>query len=148
MDLLVTTNSTGKRGCCIELDMCCEHKVRSVKGLFRSMHNQLESTLIAKAVMAQNSSTIISDHFYDCIGRGDLKSGGHHRNEYLQDEEKKLIHSEFIRLQMFSQEESREKKHFNMKIRRVWEDLTNDNIDVFLDRNCGDYKLKRRYRFH
>ena len=128
--------------------MCCEHKVRNVKELLKSFHNQLEMTLIMKSVMAQNSTSIIKDHFYDCLGKGDFKSGGGHRHEYFNDDEKQTIKQELRRLNMFSNEPNRTIVLHNIKIRKIWEDLSDENIDIFLDRNCRDYKLKRTYRYN
>ena len=88
IDLLVTTNSTGRSGCSVPLDMCCEHNVRKVKDLFKSFNNQLETTLINKSVMSLNSMLGMKDHFVDCLGKGDLKSGGEHRHSHLKPEEK------------------------------------------------------------
>ena len=85
--LLTTTNSTGRPGCCIPTDMCCEHKVRKMKDLFKSFHSQLEPALIEKAVNAQNSFLIMKDHFMDSLGKGDLKSGGGHSHDYFSQDE-------------------------------------------------------------
>ena len=90
IDLLVTTNSTGRPGCCIPIDMCCEHKVRQAKDLFRSFNSQLEVTLIKKAILAQNSTHIMKEHWIDCFGKGDMKTGGTHRHDHMSFEEKEF----------------------------------------------------------
>ena len=148
IDLLVTTNSTGRNGCAVPLDMCCEHKVRTVKELLRNFYNQLEPVLIMKAVSAQNSISLISDHFYDSLGKGHLKSGGEHRKDYFHQEEKDVVRSELRRLKVFGDTDSRSKTVFNYQIRKIWEDLKEENVDIFLDRNCNDYKLKKSFRFN
>ena len=81
------------------------------------------------------------------MGKDSLRSGGSHRHDYLTDDEKADIGKEFKRLGVFKEDENREQVMFNNKIRRVWENLTNENIDIFLNRNCHEYKLKKTYRF-
>ena len=49
IDMLVTSNSTGRVGCCLPLDMMCEHKVRNVKDLLKGFHNFLEPSLVKTA---------------------------------------------------------------------------------------------------
>ena len=147
LDLLVTTNSSGCKGCNIPVDMCCEHNVRKVKTLLRSYHNQLEHNLIVKSVKANNSTMIIRDHVFDSLGKGDLKAGGDHRQRHLQDEEKKIVRKELRRLKMFDPDSNRNVK-FNITIRRVWENLKDENVDIFLNRNSINYKAKKTYRFN
>ena len=119
INLLITTNSTGKQGCCIPTDQCCEHHVRKIKDLFKSFHNQLEPSLIEKSVLAYNPSLIIGDHFLDCMGKSELKSGGGHRHEVFSNEEKELIREEISKLNIFSKDTSRAKVIFKVNIRRV-----------------------------
>ena len=147
-DLLVTTNSTGRQGCCLPTDMCCEHPVRKVKDLLKSYHNQLETILIKKSVLAENSILIMNDHFFKCMGKGDLASGGGHRHDYLEDSEKKRVRSELKKLRLFDPEKKNSKVFHHVKVRRVWQNLTEEGIDIFLDRNCIDYKRKKNYRFN
>ena len=148
IDLLVTTNSRGKQGCCIPTDMCCEHKVRSVKDLLKSFNNQLETTLITKSVLARNSEIIIKDHWLDSMGKGDLKSGGGHRHQHMKTEERELVRNELKRLKLFQGEKARDNVIYHQKIRRVWADLKDESIDVFLERNMLNYKRKKTYRFN
>ena len=95
IDLLVTSNSTGKQGCCIPLDMACEHYVRRVKDLFRSFNNQLTPTLICKAILSQNTTVIMADHWNNSLGKGHSNPGGEHRHDMMDDSEKNLIAEEF-----------------------------------------------------
>ena len=148
INLLVTTNSTGQLGYCIPTDMACEHRVRQIKDLLRSYHNQLETVLIEKSVLAQNVILKMSDHFHDSIGKPQFKPGGEHRHEYLDDEEKAIVREELKRVNMFSLSEREEKVTFNVPTRRVWENLSDEKIDKFLDRNCKSHSLKKTYRFN
>ena len=96
-----------------------------------------------KAVQAQNAELLIKEHFVECLGKDNMKPGGNHRHDYLQDEEKVEIRSEIKRIKMFERELEAEKIKFENNIRSIWGNLTNENIDIFLQRNCGDYKLKK-----
>ena len=96
--------------------------------------------------MAENPMLIMKDHFFDSLGRSDLKSGGDHRHDYMKPEEKKIIQDEMKKIMMFC--DGREKKvKYNINIRRVWENLTDVSIEEFLKRNKKNYKLKYSYRF-
>ena len=148
INLLVTSNSTGKPGCCIPLDMLCEHKVKTVKQLLRSFQNQLETTLITKAVLAENSTVAMKEHFFESIGKGKTVGGGEHRHDLFKNGEKEVVRSQLQRLNMFSSESSRRTEvNFHVKSRKVWETLDDEKVDLFLDRNCRNYKLKNTYRF-
>ena len=105
INLLVTSNSTGRRGCCIPLDMLCEHKVRSMKDLLRSFCNQLEPVLIEKAVLAQNSISAMKEHFHSCFGKESSLSGGRHRKDFFQPEEREEVRRQLIEMKMFHGEE-------------------------------------------
>ena len=148
INLLATTNSSGKVGCCIPTDMCCEHKVRNIKDLLKLFHNQLETTLITKAVMAQNCELRIKDHMLDCLGKGEYKSGGNHRHDYLKKEEKDKVREELKRIGMFREDTSREKMEYHQKVRRIWENLQEDGIETFLKRNRNEFKERKFYRFN
>ena len=148
IDLLVTTNSTGRQGCCIPVDMCCEHNVRKMKDLLKSYHNKLEITLIKKSVLAENSVIIMKDHFLKCLGKEDLASGGEHRHDYLEDEEKDRVRKELRNMRLFEPEKKEDRVTHNIKVRRVWENLSDDGVDTFLERNCNDYRKKNTYRFN
>ena len=148
IDLLGTTNSTGRPGCCIPTDMCCEHKVRQVKDLLKSFHNKLETTLIAKSVLAQNSMSAIKDHLYESLGKAELKSGGHHRHDYIKTEEKEQIREELRQMRIFQGDTEKEQVVYNQTVRRVWENLSDEGVDIFLSRNQHNYKVKKTYRFN
>ena len=139
---MVTTNSSGSTGCCIPNDMCCEHKVRQAKDLFRSFNSQLETTLMDKAILSQNPIHIMKDHFFDSFGKGDLKTGGSHRHHHMSREETGIIREELKRMKMFEIGANRPVVTYNQNIRRVWESLDNDNIEAFLARNCKSYEKK------
>ena len=127
--------------------MCCEHQVRSVKDLFRSYHTQLDLSLIKKSVMANNGVVTIKEHVLDCMVMGEHKSGGDHRHVFISVEEKRQIRGKLERMKMF-REVDKEKVTYNIKVRRVWENLKCENIDMFLDRNCESYNRKKKYRFN
>ena len=146
INLLVTTNTSGKVGCGIPLDMACEHKVKTVKGILKSFHSNLETTLITKTVLAQNSQLLMKDHLLDSFGKGHNKSGGDHRHDYFTNEEKEIVRNEFRRLKMFSSEMQTKNVYYNVKIRTIWENMKNENVDRFLDRNCENYRVKKFYR--
>ena len=146
INLLVTSNSTGNRECKIALDMCCEHKVRSVKTLCRSFCNQLEPTLITKAVMAQNSTEMVKDHWLECLGKESSKGGGEHKHDFFENEEKEEIRRQLKEMKMFQGESGGKDTKYKVEIRRVWENLSVDNIDSFLERNRKNYKIKKTYR--
>ena len=97
--------------------------------------------------MSQNTELIIRDHWKDCLGKGEFKSGGSHRHDHMTNEEKTIIRDEFVRLKMFESGSSNEKVQYNQKIRRVWENLNPDSIDIFLERNRENYELKKAYRY-
>ena len=78
INILIATNSTGKQGRSLATDQCCEHYVRKVEDLLKSFHNQLEPSLVEKAVLSYNPMLVIKDHWFDCLGNGGLKSGGGH----------------------------------------------------------------------
>ena len=147
INLLVTSNSTGKSGCCIPLDMLCEHKVRSVKELLRSFHSQIETLLVSKSVLAQNSIGIMKEHFLGSLGQESYMSGGEHRHEYFSEEDKKCVRGELQKLKLFHEDSQKKEVTFHLKIRRVWEDLTDEKIEIFLDRNSRNFKAKNTYRF-
>ena len=146
MDLLSTINYTGSQGCCIPNDLCCEHMVRDVKDLLKGLNSQLEVTLMNKAIMAQNPLHIMKDHWNNCLGKGDM-SGGSHRHDHMDAEEKHIIREELRRMRMFETETERTAVKYNQTLRRVWQRLDNDSIDTFLDRNMKLYKLKKTYLF-
>ena len=127
--------------------MMCEHKVRKVKDLFKSFHGQLEPTLIERAISALNPQMLIKDHFMDCIGKGDHKPGGDHRHDHITTEEKMVIREEIKKVKMFSSDFDRPQVKFNVRVRRIWENLTDEKVDNFLNRNCDHYKRKKTYRF-
>ena len=90
-------------------DQCCEHHVRKMKDLLKSLHSQIVPSLVEKAVLAYNPQLIMMDHFFDSVGKSGLKSGGGHGHEYLSEEEKGIIRYEVLRLNMFNTDDSREK---------------------------------------
>ena len=135
----------GKQGCCIPMDQCCEHYVRGMKNLLKSLHSHLEPALVEKAVLAHNPMLIMQDHLMECLGNSSLQSGGGHRHNYLSSEEKKTVRVEVRRLGMFDNDFTRDKVKFHGKaIRRVWEGLNDKKVQTFLSRNCERYHGKRR----
>ena len=90
----------------------------------------------------------MKDHFFDCTGKGDFKSGGDHRHESLNCDEKNSVRQELRNLDMFNDLPARQKVKYNQKIRRVWEHLSDGDIDMFLDRNCTYYERRKSYRFN
>ena len=141
--MLITTNSTGRQGCGVPTDQLCEHHVRKVKDLCKSFHSQLEPSLVEKAVLAYNPSMIVKDHWIQCLDKPELLSGGGHRQEYLSTDEKHIVRDELRGLNMFSEDTSRNRVNFCIKIRRVWEDLTDENVDIFLQRNKVKFNSKK-----
>ena len=89
--------------------------------------------------MAYNPSLVISDHFMDCMGNSHIKSGGGHRHEVFSSDEKKLVREELSKLNIFSEDTSRDRVSFRVSVRRVWKDLCDEEIDRFIERNCAKY---------
>ena len=73
--------------------------------------------------------------------------GGEHRHDLVKEEQKEIVRCQLQRLGIFNQNPARAKVKFHIKIRRVWENLDDEKVDLFLDRNCRNYKLKNTYRF-
>ena len=102
---------------------------------------------MVKSVLAENPLLIIKDHFFDSLGKPDLKSGGAHRHDYMTPQDKNRIREEMKRIGMFSCDRRNEKIVYNINVRRIWENLKDENISLFLNRNQRNYRLKNTYRF-
>ena len=96
--------------------------------------------------MANNSTLRIQEHFLECLGKEGQKSGGEHRHEYLSEEEKEMVRNQLQQMKMF-REKGKEKVDYNIQVRRIWENLKDENVDLFLERNCKLYNTKKTYRF-
>ena len=75
----------------------------------------------------------------DCMGNSHIKSGGGHRHEVFSSDEKKLVREELSKLNIFSEDTSRDRVSFRVSVRRVWKDLCDEEIDHFLERKCSKY---------
>ena len=71
------------------------------------------------------------------------RGGGGHAKCSLSDDERETIRDEILRLNIFSNDETRDKVSFCVEIRRLWKDLSDDKVDKFLERNKKNYlKMK------
>ena len=114
-----------------------------MKDLLKSLHSQLEHTLVEKLVMSYNPMLIIKEHFVESIGKTELTSGGGHRQELLSQPEREAVRDEIRNLSMFNDDDSRSKINFHVKIKGIWEGLSDHNVGVFINRNRERYYLKK-----
>ena len=72
------------------------------------------------------------------------QSGGGHRHNYLSIDERNDVREDITRFQMFSDNKTRDKITFHQNIRRLWENLSDDKIDTFVERNKGNFLKKKK----
>ena len=136
IDLMACCNPSGKPGHSIARDQQNEHKVRSTKGIMRGLHSQLSDLPVEKAVTGSNILEIISSHDRQAMLLPE--QAGKTSSRYISDVQKNKMRAEISKMKPFNYE--RGKVEYFDKPRGVWDGLTADQIDRFLERNKKNFR--------
>ena len=131
VDLMACCNPSGKPGHCIARDKENEHKVKTVKQIFKGMHSQLGDLPVEKAVLGSNILDMIEGHDREAMLV--LEEGGKASYRYLSLAQKQKIRENITKMKPFNY--NREKVDFYDEIRGVFSGLTSDQLSRFLTRN-------------
>ena len=135
IDALACCNPKGGHGNGLDRDMVNEHKVRSVKEVFKGLHSQLTDAVVTKSVLGDNVVSMIKSQDQDSML---FKPAMSSTQQYLTDEQKLRVKTELDRVMPFSLQ--REKIEYFDKIPgSPFVGLTEERVLWFLKRNQSKF---------
>ena len=136
IDALACCNPKGGDGNGLDRDMVNEHKVRSVKDVFKGLHSQLSDSVVTKSVLGDNVMSLIRSQDNDSMLYQAAKGS---TQQYMTDEQKQRIRSDLDRIQPFSQDRAKI-EYFDKIPGSPFAGMTEERILWFLKRNQAKFK--------
>ena len=143
MDILATSNISGKMGSNIHQDKLNEIFVKQVKEIFKDFQRCLEDELINRAVSASNPIRIIKNHALDSLNCGDLKSGGRHANKVFTEKDEKNTRKLMRKYAPFKVRNNGFKVIHVQKSMSMYERVGFENFSEFVYIKSGIYEVHR-----
>ena len=143
MDILATSNLTGKVGSNIHQDKLNEIFVKQVKEIFKEFQRCLSDELIDTAVAASNPMRIIKNHALDSLDCSDLKCGGRHAYKVFTKKDEKDVRKLMKKYSPFKIRKQESKIKHNQKSMSMFERVKSDNFPAFVATKAGLYDVHR-----
>ena len=138
IDTLACCNPKGGDGNGLDRDIVNEHKVRSVKDVFKGLHSQLTDSVVTKAVLGDNVISLIRSQDSEAML---YHAANGSTQQYITDDQKLRIQTDLDRIQPFSQ--TRPKiEYFDKIAGSPFAGMTEERVMWFLRRNQAKFKKK------
>ena len=138
IDALACCNPKGGYGNGLDRDIVNEHKVRSVKDVFKGLHSQLTDSVVTKSVLGDNVLSLIRSQDNDSMLHQAAKGS---TQQYFTEEQKQRIRSDLDRIQPFSQDRVKI-EYFDKIPGSPFAGMTEERVQWFLKRNQSKFKKK------
>ena len=143
MDLMVTSNLSGKVGCNIHQDKLNEIHVKQVKNIFKGLQRCLSDELVEISVAASNPIRLVKNHALDSLELGSLKTGGKHSHNVFSEKDEKTLKNMMRKSSPFSVRNEEDQIVFSQTSVSMWENIELDEANTYISRKKALYDIHR-----
>ena len=144
MDLMATSNLSGKVGCNVHQDKLNEQFVKQVKTIFKDFQRCLSDQLVEEAVAGSNTIRIIKEHTLESLDRCNLSTaGGKHAHNSFGEKDVDKTRKLMRKWAPFQIRKPVDKIKFQQKSITMWEKITVDNCETFVMSKQALYDINK-----